>query len=211
MKIVFLDFDGVVRSGFSDLANGRNKIDPSIASVLFELQKELNLTFVCSSRAWAQSSKLDQEQPWIDIGFPLVFHEDWRTPYESDYTEEDYEEMKLLGSLPDDPIYDSMISRVRNYYPDKTLWECIRGWRGFCIQSWLDNHPDIGPDDYVVLDDETDMYPLPRRNFIHVENGELNKGLGWNEVLQIIEFFKDEDTRTLDHILGIKRSVRGRH
>lgn len=201
-RIVFLDYDGVVRHRFSDLLYNTKEFyeipafDVNIVKVLAKLQERLSFKFVCSSRAWAESDRETQEAKFRYHGVNLEFHRDFRTPYGTDFTVEEYLNGEHLPYASEDPwegwegYYDA--------YKDTTLDEmALRSGlvdrnRGFCILSWLRKHPEIGIDDFMVIDDESDIFPIRRKNFIHVQQGESRGGFGWEYVIQLIEFFEPQ-------------------
>lgn len=208
-RIVFLDYDGVVRSWYSDLVYGWATIDPSIAYVLHMLQDVLGLTYVCSSRAWGEDSREAQEMIWAQTGWPLKFHEDFCTEYHGEYTRERWDSGEFDAMCCPEGLveYHRRFDFLRERDPERDVWYQIQYWRGFSVLKWLEAHPEITNNDWLVIDDESDMYPLPLRNFVHVVNGEQTKGLGWEHLRYIIEFFTDEvdGARMLDYILAIKQ------
>lgn len=196
-RIVFLDYDGVVRHLFSDLVNdpgdrfGRPHHDLTIVKVLKALQDEFGFLFVCSSRAHAESSHEEQEAVFLKLGVHLRFHEDFRTPYMTDCTLDEFlagELFEYSSKLP----YSGHVAAWTNSLTDdkdKLKERLINRYRGFCVFSWLRKHPEVTKEDFLVIDDESDFFPIDRDNCIYVVNGELEGGFSYNHYKQMREFF----------------------
>lgn len=217
-RIVFLDYDGVVRHRFSDLLYTDKEFyeipafDINIVKILVKLQERLNFKFVCSSRAWAESDRESQEAKFRYHGVNLEFHKDFRTPYMTDFTVEEYLNGEHLIYASKDPWEDwgeQYEVFKGNDVDEKTLRsELIERNRGFCILSWLREHPEVGIDDFMVIDDESDIFPIRRKNFIHVQQGESRGGFGWEHVIQLIEFFEPQTplVEVLREMMGKNKS-----
>lgn len=110
-------------------------------------------------------SKLILEQ---DIG--IVFSSTWRLGLDRDVVS-DY--LKLCGFPP---------SVLHQDYKTRDL---IGEHRGSLIQEWLDAHPEV--EQYVILDDDDDMLPSQKENFIHVDG--MN-GFGVRDFYRAESIFK---------------------
>lgn len=87
MKIIFLDYDGVICHVMARLvtnlktgkASSRGH-DPNIMFLLEHLQKKNpDLLYVCSSRAHRRDTKEEQEAVFKNFGFNITFHDDHKT------------------------------------------------------------------------------------------------------------------------------------
>lgn len=187
-RIVFLDYDGVLCHrliAWLDRSEGyfNQGHDKTVIRTLARLQRDIGFKFVSCSRAHTEPTRKEQEAVFYKYGHHLDFHADHAVPYKTDITESQYQEIYLprVG----DPLdyYDSP------HYTEPIPWERLVWHRGFNIQSWLNAHPEIGSSDYLVLDDSSDMYPLPKENHILIRDGEMTGGLNMHQVLAIYKFF----------------------
>lgn len=182
-KIVFLDYDGVichfmVRYSLRGKATGRVKgFDQHIMQALQRFQEITGVVFVCSSRAHRAKTYQEQIKPWIDHNAEVHFHKDWCTPYMTRY------DHTVLDAIPD-ALYEALASGYP-FVPTVRDWSAVSKYRGWCIREWLEDHPEIGPNDYVVIDDESDMFPIPRDRFLHIQDGELGGGMGMRHLVEL--------------------------
>lgn len=75
--------------------------------------------------------------------------------------------------------------------------ECktARGWQ---IKAWLDNHP---VENYIILDDDSDMLPEQKDNFVHCHHA---IGLKWPQIQKMIKIFGSDENIFFD-ILKAKK------
>lgn len=194
-KILFLDYDGVLCHrliGWLDKSPTywNQGHDKTIIRALARIQEDIGIKYVTCSRAHTESSKKEQEAVFHKYGHHLDFHDDYRTPYSTDYRKEDYQGL-VDGFVTPSAYY-------KEYWGDtwdkEDTWDTVNGHRGMSIASWLRHHPEIGPNDYLVIDDERDMWPIPKENFIHVVQGEMRGGLNIEQIVEIYKFFGVEMT-----------------
>ena len=93
--------------------------------------------------------------------------------------------VKLLNMLCDSETFFVLSSSWRKWHDEKYMTDHLRkyGWtgkfhkdwktpvinaiRGVEIQDWLNQHPDTKS--YVIIDDDRDMLPEQKRNFVKVD------------------------------------------
>lgn len=128
MKVIFLDFDGVINSTTFmmriDGHKGHEKISEEMVGRVNRIIEETGAEVVVSS-TWRKLHDLDELQKFLDKnGF--------------------------VGELM-----------------DKTPPNFGMTERGDIIQLWLDEHPFV--EEFVVIDDDTDMTAIPDENFINTD------------------------------------------
>lgn len=129
MKVIFLDFDGVLNSAASFLYEGRIRDnDPDT------LREPVNNTLchVCTSNF----IRILEECPDVKV----VISSTWRELYSMEWLKE---KLKSYG-IDSDRVIDRTPSS-------------FRGYRGGEIDQWLAEHPEVT--DFVILDDNSDMEP----------------------------------------------------
>lgn len=184
--IVFLDYDGVIADMGSRIVAGANtprhqQFNLVSIGLLKDLQKRYGFLIVCSSRAHAKRTLEEQIDHYpIDME-PFKFHEDYRTS----------------GSLIDGECrMDEYLANTSNYkleilsgvYGPRSLNSENRGWY---ILDWLERNgydPDAG--NYMVIDDSTDMFPIPGQSFLHIQEGELLGGFQAKHYIYMLEYLK---------------------
>lgn len=190
-KIVFLDYDGVLCHMFAAwvqedvLEWDDNRFDTMVLKALAKAQREIGFKFVCCSRAHGESTKEKQEARFKSFGVHLEFHDDFRTPYGHSFTIEDYDDGKLYShssEIPSDGYDDYLVTG--------TPEEWMAKYRGFEILDWLQRHPEIKCDHYVILEDERDMYPIDRNNLILIKDGEMCSGFTFKHLELLYKHFK---------------------
>lgn len=190
-KIVFLDYDGVLCHMFAswvqedDIEWDDNRFDPMILKALAKAQREIGFKFVCCSRAHGESTKEVQEARFKSFGVDLEFHDDFRTPYGHSLTMEMYDAGELFTHSSLDPT-----KGYEDYLSTGSPSEWVSKFRGFEILDWLHRHPEITRDNYVILEDERDMYPLDRNNLILIKDGEMCSGFTLVHLEQLYKHFK---------------------
>lgn len=133
MKILFLDFDGVLNSQASFIyERRRRRKDPSIESNISS-----TLCHICTSNL----QYIIEHVPDLKI----VISSSWRRG-------NTLEELKeILASYGVD---SSIVVDVTPY-----TWDDIEGnYRGNDIKAWLEKHQDVT--DFVIVDDDSDMEPF---------------------------------------------------
>jgi len=179
MKVIFLDFDGVICTRDSiagahefakaDKSGDRNlysaqMIDPILVGNLNEVVKETGAVVVVSS-AWRHLHDMKEVREFLRINGFLGKVID-RTPVWKEYKDE-------IG--------------VKTTNDLERFWEYERGNE---IKMWLDKHPEV--ESFVILDDEiSDIFPVFPYNYIRtdMENG-FHEGL-IKEVIKMLN--KEED------------------
>lgn len=190
-KIVFLDYDGVLCHIFASWTQedeidwDDNAFDIMILKALAKAQREIGFKFVCCSRAHGESTKEDQEARFKAFGVDLEFHDDFRTPCRHSLTMAMYDNGELFTHSSSDPTVGH-----EDYLSKGTPSEWLSKYRGFEILDWLQRHPEITRDNYVILDDEGDMYPLDRNNLILIKDGEMRSGFTMIHLEQLYKHFK---------------------
>lgn len=125
MKIIFLDYDGVICHVMVRLIE--NKLsgdfsnrghDPRVIGLLELLQRNNpDLLYVCSSRAHRKDTKHEQEAVFKELGFNLVFHDDHKTlPAKSPLANRGLEVKNWLDAHPEVTDY-LMIDDSIDYPP----------------------------------------------------------------------------------------------
>lgn len=103
-------------------------------------------------------------------GAVLVISSSWRTGS----LEQTKETLGLSG-----------MKSVLKYMVDETPRLDTR-MRGYEIQHWLDNHPEV--EEYLILDDDSDMLDSQKGNFIQTS---MKEGLTEKLALEAISFFNN--------------------
>ncbi len=170
--VIFLDHDGVtIDMGSRFLQDGkRNGFNLYSLGLLEHLQSNYDVKFVCSSRAHAKTTLIEQQKHLKPSGIDLVHVEpNFRTPYAAQgYDERLNTYLEKIGEYHRE-LYRDHYGFPSNPDPDVDY----RYSRGRCILQWLlDNDYDPLSDDYLIIDDESDMFPLPPARFVHVKDGE---------------------------------------
>lgn len=175
MKLIYLDYDGVILHSMSrsiaksmarhngeEIPTGRSHLcyDMDIVKVLWLLQQENpDLCYVCSSRAHGAKTKEEQELPFRMLGYPLEFHNLFRTQRLSDYHRE-------------------VLTDIHG--------EHLKGNRGLEILVHQDVLGlDYKTSNYLVVDDSSDYPPIPDEKFIHVVDGEFSGGMNITHFCEI--------------------------
>lgn len=140
MKVIFLDFDGVLNTATYRAWWRRN---PALRIPDAELCPALvaNVNHIIA-----------------ETGAKVVLSTAWRTythlrPHLVDYLRSAGFEGTVIGMTPD---FTEEVARNPYRTDDGGL---IHATRGMEIKAWLDDHPEVAS--YVVLEDSEDMTPLP--------------------------------------------------
>ena len=163
MKVIFLDIDGVVNT-LMIYKNNNDKLN---------LKKGNDGYFydICSHYDLRVSNT--QAIVWLDkichdFNLSIVISSTWRYDYEdtckSLYNSGLSEDIKILGAT-----------------------KIMHKARGIEIQDFLDSHPFI--DDFIILDDDSDMEHLIN----HLIKVNTYTGLNYNHYLAISDYFKGDD------------------
>lgn len=164
MKVLFLDFDGVLNSHQSatfwhnkrDQEKWENEMYSSWTGTL----KEYIAHEFCPI-AMSNVEELMRRVPDLKI----VVSSTWRIGETPDTLRKILSPSKLIG--------DAIIDVTPSFRE--------RGGRGKEIQYWLDQHPEVTH--YVILDDDSDMLPSQISNFVNTS--ELH-GFVYGEMLQCL-------------------------
>lgn len=133
MKVIFLDFDGVLNV----IPQGHDYyggiFHPEFVENLKRLLDETDAKLVISS-SWRHMGLERLNMMWSHRGYPG----------------------EIIGITPD------LWRRVE----DEEYHERMQ--RGDEIEAWLNQHPEV--ENYVILDDDTDMLKSQRGNFVQTSN-----------------------------------------
>lgn len=143
MKILFLDFDGVLNSSTFRRDYRRGLADASLKAELSPVMVA-HVNRICDA-----------------TGALVVLSTAWRTyahlrPRLIEFLESAGFTGTVIGMTP-----DFVTNHPRDPY---TIGPHKRTTRGMEIRAWLDEHPEV--DRYVVLEDSEDMTPLPMRRIV---------------------------------------------
>lgn len=187
-RIIFLDYDGVICHQMSrytipeseDIYSGEY-LDITKLRALKRIQELTGALFVTCSAAHTRESKEEQERIIASYGVNLEFHEDWAVP---------------RGQFPSQALHDQIVAGPRyalrfEQFPDMAdaPWATVSIQRGMHILEWLHNHPEIRPENFLILDDSSDMYPIPQWNHVWVKYGEHKGGFDFDHCLEIFRKF----------------------
>lgn len=184
-RVLFLDFDGVVRSNRNFIID--MDFDIVALKMIEKLQLAGNFKIVVSSTDRITIKDIGKfRQSLIDnYGVTLEFHKRWRTPTEAD--------PHLIRVDANAKNYVKHWSKEMSVEIDPDYYN-IRFWRGFQIQGWLNaEFGVVGKEiDYLVLDDSRDMFPLKPRSVILVKKGESRGGMQLRHYDKIWGYFCSE-------------------
>lgn len=147
MKVVFLDFDGVVvclPPGWREERKSRGLIDYCERGPVAELNRIIEAT-----------------------GAVVVVSSTWRLHHPLVHLREVLGAAGFIGK-----VVSKTPDLVRRA-PGEALFKPTE--RGHEVEAWLAAHPEV--ESYVVLDDDSDRGPLPKERWVLVGNGWLNGGL----------------------------------
>lgn len=169
MKVLFLDFDGVINSAQSatfwhnkrDQAKWENELYSEWKGTLFEY-----LAFEFCPIAMSNVEELIRRVPDVKI----VVSSTWRLG-------NDVESLKKILH-PSKLITDAIIDVTPNIRITP---------RGTEIQAWLDNHPEVT--EFVILDDDNDMLHLIDR-LVHIDS---RNGFLYTDMLKALKVLKEFD------------------
>lgn len=170
-RVLFLDFDGVVRSHRNFEVD--MDFDPVALKMIEKLQQHGNFKIVVSSteRILIKDIEAFKQSLIEDYGVTLEFHSRWRTP-------SSIRDAHLMPLSEDVKRYVKYWSKEMSVEIDSDYYN-IRFWRGFEIQAWLNaEYDEVGEEtDFLVLDDSRDMFPIKPKSVILVKHGESRGGL----------------------------------
>lgn len=96
----------------------------------------------------------------LNRAFPrvgVVISSTWRQGKHAEYGVFDFRNMFAFAGC----------SGIRLFSDWRT--KSLSGIRGTEIQEWLNRHPEVGG--YLIVDDDSDMLPEQKDNFVHVKDG----------------------------------------
>ena len=137
MKVIFLDFDGVITT-----YNSKWKIDMNNIKIINDICDKTNAKIVVTSS--------------------------WRIGYRGDvlafngYLTQYIIEHNYLDNVQD--TFDKFIGNIVG------MTESIGGWRGDEIKLYMNEHPEV--ENYVILDDDSDMCDYQLFNFVQTDTYE---------------------------------------
>lgn len=202
MKVLFLDIDGVlshVCQRYAEVDGYLNKMDRYLLKNLAKVQQECGFKIVVSSTWRIGRTKEEMEEVFKDNGSVLDLHDDWATTTKEPYTYEEIQERE-----------DDLNKQVNSYFQHyswinstyfyeksrdpgflKSIFDSdLKGQRGLQIYKWLEEHPEV--DCYLVVDDSSDMFMIPKDNFLHVKDGEMTNGLNMFQFNRIKNRFSED-------------------
>lgn len=163
MRVIFLDIDGVLNSHRSAIAYCSvlmRKLDPVAVSMLYRIVKYAPADLVISS-TW----RMDRDY------LPLV----WGCLREAGFPW-DGDKCPIIGKT----------TTEHKGITDDDEYPGINTGRGDQIKQWLDENPEY--DDYIILDDDSDMRPDQLDRFINIDG---KVGLGYNDFRKIGELWPE--------------------
>lgn len=141
MKVIFLDYDGVVNNLVFIRPNGEPTFNYYDRKSLFKPFKIFGKYFFLRDR------KVNDKQAigWLNLickkfNAKVVVTSTWRT-------RKDYDKCLYRAGFKGEVI-------------GRTDWLSITKGRGLEIQKWLDDHKDLKIEDFIILDDDADMCHL---------------------------------------------------
>jgi hypothetical protein len=134
MKVIFLDFDGVITT-----YNSKWKIDMNNIKIINDICDKTNAKIVVTS-SWRIGHR----------GDVLAFN---------GYLTQYIIEHNYLDNVQD--TFDKFIGNIVG------MTESIGGWRGDEIKLYMNEHPDV--ENYVILDDDSDMCDYQLFNFVQTD------------------------------------------
>jgi hypothetical protein len=156
MKIIFLDFDGVLNSAASFLYEDRKRSGKGRKHRQSFCPVNETLCHVCTSNF---KHILDQVQ-----NAQIVISSSWRTHYDLDWLRAKLEEYGIDGKR--------VIDKTPVVLPEKMSMHVERGVE---IKAWLDAHPEVT--NFVILDDN---YIGPPFQDNHIDPGPNFVKSHWN-------------------------------
>lgn len=137
MKVIFLDFDGVITT-----YNSKWKIDMNNIKIINDICDKTNAKIVVTS-SWRIGHR----------GDVLAFN-GYLTQYIIKHN--------YLDNVQD--TFDKFIGNIVG------MTESIGGWRGDEIKLYMNEHPEV--ENYVILDDDSDMCDYQLFNFVQTDTYE---------------------------------------
>lgn len=137
MKVIFLDFDGVITT-----YNSKWKIDMNNIKIINDICDKTNAKIVVTS-SWRIGHR----------GDVLAFN---------GYLTQYIIEHNYLDNVQD--TFDKFIGNIVG------MTESIGGWRGDEIKLYMNEHPEV--ENYVILDDDSDMCDYQLFNFVQTDTYE---------------------------------------
>ena len=137
MKVIFLDFDGVITT-----YNSKWKIDMNKIKIINDICDKTNAKIVVTS-SWRIGHR----------GDVLAFN---------GYLTQYIIEHNYLDNVQD--TFDKFIGNIVG------MTESIGGWRGDEIKLYMNEHPEV--ENYVILDDDSDMCDYQLFNFVQTDTYE---------------------------------------
>lgn len=159
MKVIFLDFDGVLNSHQS-ATFWHNKRDQS------KWENEMYASWTGTLREYiAQEfcpialSNLEELVRSVP-GVKIVVSSTWRLGETPETLAKILHPSKIVG--------DAIIDTTPSFRWIKGNQELGKATRGHEIQDWLDRHPEVTH--YVIIDDDRDMLDSQRDNFVNTSS-----------------------------------------
>ncbi len=163
MRVIFLDIDGVLNSHRTAVAYRsvlQRELDPVAVMMLYRIVTKADAHVVISS-TW----RLDKQ--WKTTIWGCLRKAGWPWDHTAFLP---IGECPIIGKTPRSG--DLGLGKVR----------------GDEIDAWLEANPDY--DDYIILDDDSDMLDHQKDRFIHCDH---HVGLGWDQWSQIRKLWPEVD------------------
>lgn len=207
MKVLFLDIDGVlshVCQRYAEDDGYLDKMDRYLLKNLAKVQQECGFKIVVSSTWRIGRTKEEMEEVFKDNGSVLDLHDDWATTTKEPYTYEEIQGSEGELKKKTDNYTTRYITKLYSAtylnkfctieqiteLQNKTFDSELKDQRGLQIYKWLEEHPEV--DCYLVVDDSSDMFMIPRDNFLHVKDGEMTNGLNMYQFNRIKNHFSKD-------------------
>jgi hypothetical protein len=149
MRVIFLDFDGVLNSEASFRYETRLRKAGKAKGPVNE-----TLCNVCTSNLQVILDRFPEVK--------IVISSTWRELFELEWLKEHLKKYRVDG--------DRVIDKTPSLYQPSTNPYSVaqeRTPRGNEIKDWLDRHPEVTG--YVILDDNSDMLPDQRQHFVQTD------------------------------------------
>lgn len=177
MKVIFLDFDGVINSHQSctfwhnkrDQQKWENEMYSSWQGTLFEY-----LAHEFCPIALSNVEELFRRVPDLKI----VVSSTWRLG-------ETTETLKKILA-PAKLVADAVIDVTPAFRWVKHKQELGESTRGHEIEDWLERHPEVTH--YAIIDDDSDMLESQQKNFVHTSG---LHGFQYGDMLQVLRILEE--------------------
>lgn len=155
MKVVFLDFDGVINSIQSAIFWHSKRDQSKWENEMYKSWQGTLREYIAQEFCPIAMSNVEELMRRV-LDLKIVVSSTWRYGETPETLAKILHPSKLLG----DAIIDVT--------PDFGWRDGKRIARGEEIQDWLNRHPEVT--DYVIIDDDGDMLESQKNNFVHTSS-----------------------------------------